>query len=73
MTPRRRAGGPGAPAGRTRRGWRAPAALVALSVLVNFRGASSPAVYRWNVDPVDVDQRPERLWDWRDPQFLRGL
>lgn len=24
----------------------------------------------WNVYPVDVDRRPQRLWDWSDPQFL---
>jgi hypothetical protein len=22
---------------------------------------------------VDVDDAPRRVWDWRDPQFLREL
>jgi hypothetical protein len=25
----------------------------------------------WNRRPVNVDQHPERLWDWSDPQILR--
>ena len=47
------------------------AGLVAISFLVNFRGATAPAVYRWNAEPVDVDVQPGRVWDWRDLQFLR--
>ena len=28
----------------------------------------------WNHLPVrSVDSYPERLWDWRDPQFLAGV
>ena len=23
--------------------------------------------------PSNIDQRPERLWDWRQPQFLAGF
>jgi hypothetical protein len=45
--------------------------LVAISFLVNFRGATARAVYHWNAEPVDVDLRPDRVWDWRDLQFLR--
>ena len=47
------------------------ACLVAISFLVNFRGATARAVYRWNAEPVDIDVQPSRLWDWRDLQFLR--
>jgi hypothetical protein len=47
------------------------ACLVAVSFLVNFRGATARAVYRWNAEPVDIDVQPSRLWDWRDLQFLR--
>jgi hypothetical protein len=47
--------------------------LAALSVFINCRAATTVDVHRWNADPVDVDRQPERLWDWRDPQFLRGL
>jgi len=47
------------------------ACLVAISFLVNFRGATARAVYRWNAEPVDIDVQPGRIWDWRDLQFLR--
>jgi hypothetical protein len=46
------------------------AALLALSVLVNLRGATASATWRWNLYPQNVDQHPERVWDWRHPQFL---
>ena len=46
-------------------------ALLAASVAVNFAGAYLPATWCWNVDPATFDARPERLWSWRDPQFLR--
>lgn len=44
--------------------------LLALSVFIHARGATSPATAMWNVRPTSVDEHPERLWDWRDPQFL---
>jgi hypothetical protein len=50
------------------------AAFVALALVglaIHLRGGWSPAVYRWNVDPVNIDQSPERVWEWSDPQFLR--
>jgi hypothetical protein len=47
--------------------------LVAISFAINFRGANTRAVYRWNSEPVNVDTVPSRVWDWRDPQFLREL
>jgi len=46
------------------------ALLLALSIGINGRGATSEATAMWNVRPVSVDEHPERLWDWRDPQFL---
>lgn len=48
------------------------AALLALSVAMNGRGALSYATYRWN-SVVDVDDHPERVFDWSYPQFLAGL
>lgn len=30
-------------------------------------------VVAWNTDPVDVTYHQERVWDIRDPAFLRGL
>lgn len=46
------------------------AALLALSIIVNLRGATASATWRWNLYPQNVDQHPERVWDWRRPQFL---
>ncbi|MDC0712386.1 hypothetical protein POL68_28240 [Stigmatella sp. ncwal1] len=61
-------------------GWKAPGAprpltaaftvLALLSLGIHVHGASSRSVYRWNSLPVDVDFHPERLWDWKDAQFL---
>lgn len=48
----------------------AGALLLALSIGINGRGATSEATAMWNVRPASVDEHPERLWDWRDPQFL---
>jgi hypothetical protein len=45
--------------------------LVAASVFINARGALSVATWRWN--PGDVSQLGNKLWDWRQPQFLAGL
>lgn len=52
------------------------AAFVVLAlwgVFVNFRGATSVAVIEWSATPVSVDEAQWRVWDWSDPQFLRGL
>jgi hypothetical protein len=46
-------------------------ALLALSGAINFAGAYLPSTWCWNVVPANFDVRPERLWSWRDPQFLR--
>jgi hypothetical protein len=47
--------------------------LAAWGVFVHARGAASIAVNQWSSLPVNVDQARARVWDWRDPQFLRGL
>ena len=44
--------------------------LLLLSVTINALGATSQATSLWNIKPVNVDQQPERVWDWRHPQFL---
>jgi hypothetical protein len=49
------------------------AALVAASVFIQARGALSAATQRWNWRPNDVDRHPDRVWDWRYPQWLAGL
>ncbi len=52
------------------RGW-VTGVLVALTVFVHARGALVKATWRWNDLPVNVDEKPERLWDFRDLPFLR--
>lgn len=50
--------------------------LIGWSILLQGTGAYTRAAHRWMSDPVDIDQAPGRLWDWRDPPFLypwRGL
>ncbi|QSQ13086.1 hypothetical protein [Myxococcus landrumensis] len=46
------------------------AVLAVVSLGIHIHGASSRAVYKWNSFPLDVDAHPERLWDWKDAQFL---
>ncbi len=43
----------------------------AFSAVVHFRGATDMAVHLWYPQPLDVDQHPERLWDWKDLMFFR--
>lgn len=57
---------------------RARRTLVAFTVLatvwgvyVHGRAAIRVSVYNWNHVPVSVDERPERLWDWKDMQIFR--
>jgi hypothetical protein len=45
--------------------------LTAFSFWVNYRGAVRWEVYLWNSNPVSVDSKPSRIWDWHDIQFLR--
>ncbi len=52
------------------RGLRATAwGILAASVLINANGGLWSEAVMWNRTP-DVDLHPERLWDWRHPQFL---
>jgi hypothetical protein len=46
--------------------------LLILSVVIHARGAMSWDTVLWNYFPVDVDRRPQRLWDWSQPQLLAG-
>jgi hypothetical protein len=58
-------------------GWRAELAcgalLLVLSAFINTRGATSHATWLWNARPLGVDEHPEKLWDWSQPQFLAGI
>ena len=47
--------------------------LLAASIMMNAPGALSRAAgFEWNARP-DVDTHPDRLWDWRHPQFLAWI
>ena len=48
------------------------AVLSLISILIAGWTANSQAVPQWNESPVSVDIATERVWDWRDLQFLRG-
>lgn len=46
--------------------------LILISFLIHTKGAVSYRVWvEWNGKPNDVDTHPERMWDWKDPPFLR--
>ncbi len=47
------------------------AALAVAGILLHLRGATDRRTWQWNSTPVDVDRAPARLWDFRDPPFLR--
>jgi hypothetical protein len=47
--------------------------FVAFGFFVHFRGAMHRDVLYWNASPVSIDLALERLWDWKDVQFLRGM
>ncbi len=49
------------------------AVALAFSVGVHYRGANASAPMDWNGAPAPIDAFHERVWDWRDPQWLRGL
>jgi hypothetical protein len=46
---------------------------LAMSLFIQFRGATSIKVHEWNSSPVSVNADTHRIWDWSDPPFLRGL
>ena len=47
--------------------------LALWGVWVHGRGAASLPANQWSALPQNVDTARWRVWDWRDPQFLRGL
>lgn len=44
---------------------------IAASFFVHRSGARNWATWDWNIDPVHIEEKPARLWDWNDPPFLR--
>jgi hypothetical protein len=51
----------------------AGAALLFVSIAINTLGAVDRKTDLWNIRPRNIDQFPERTWDWRQPQFLAGF
>ena len=49
------------------------ALLLILGMAIHTVGATSRAALHWNLYPTEIDQHPERLWDWRHPPFLAPL
>ena len=47
--------------------------FVGISFFIHYRGATRWDTYAWNEKPMNVDTHVERIWDWTDIQFLRGL
>lgn len=43
----------------------------ALSFWIHFKGADDMKTFMWNVNPVNLDRKPARVWDISDLQFLR--
>ena len=48
------------------------AATIVYSIGVQLIGALCYGS-TWNSQPINVDKRPERLWDWRDTELSRCL
>jgi hypothetical protein len=48
------------------------AATLWWSLFVAVHGANSVAPHTWNSTPNSIDEHPERVWDWKDMQILRG-
>jgi hypothetical protein len=49
------------------------AGLLGLSIFIHYRGANASEVIDWNGQPAAIDFNSFRAWDWRDPQWLRGI
>jgi hypothetical protein len=50
--------------------WTLGAILLLCSLILNALGATEHRTWLWNMRPVNVDEAPERVWDWKHPQFL---
>jgi len=49
----------------------AAGAALAWSVALAATGAFCYPAEAWNTSPASVDLYHQRLWEWRDPQFVR--
>lgn len=44
--------------------------LTLAALIIHAGGALPTKTEDWNWTPVNVDEQPSRVWDWRDAQFL---
>ena len=51
----------------------ATAALVVASIALTAPGALTRSAFCWSATPTFIDDAPERVWDWSDPQFFRPV
>lgn len=47
--------------------------LMLISFSIHFHCSTDDSCARWNFTPTEIEYHLERLWDWNDVQFLRGL
>ncbi len=52
---------------------RSGVAFFAIAIALNVVGAASQASWRWNALRGGIDASVERLWSWREAQFLAPL
>jgi hypothetical protein len=43
---------------------------ITTSFFIHYKGATHPSTFMWNASP-DINDHPERIWDWNDLQFMR--
>ncbi len=44
---------------------------IALALMIQVIGVYYYPSGEWDSTPISVDDRPSRVWDWRDPQLIR--
>jgi hypothetical protein len=49
------------------------AALVAISFFMHRQGAWCVECSQWSGAPQPIEENRSRVWDWRDPPFLRNF
>lgn len=45
--------------------------LATVSIFAHYQGANNYNTWKWNYDPIDINQKPARVWDFTDIQYLR--
>lgn len=54
--------------------WAIPFAFCAVaSVFMHSQGAWCDACMKWDSEPQEIRESVWRIWDWKDPMFLRGV